>query len=168
MSDASCKKKAASEVLEPCAVKVARTVLRGAGGRKATCLPDVLEALRRCTGNTRLLVTGETARQADHSIMSRKIDTVRVKGRSEPVELFEVLGHAESEDAGLEGLRAAYAEALAWYERREWRRAGEAFESVARTWGGDGPSLVMGERCVGFSQREPGGEWDGVWQLETK
>jgi hypothetical protein len=26
-------------MLEPCAVKVARTVLRGAGGRKATCLP---------------------------------------------------------------------------------------------------------------------------------
>lgn len=28
-----------SERLEPCAVKVASTVLRGAGGRKATCLP---------------------------------------------------------------------------------------------------------------------------------
>lgn len=27
-------------MLEPCAVKVARTVLRGVGGRKATYLPD--------------------------------------------------------------------------------------------------------------------------------
>jgi hypothetical protein len=30
-------------MLEPCAVKVARTVLRGVGGRKATYLPDIRE-----------------------------------------------------------------------------------------------------------------------------
>jgi hypothetical protein len=30
---------------EPCAVKVASTVLRGAGGRKVTCLPDILSAI---------------------------------------------------------------------------------------------------------------------------
>lgn len=40
-----------SEVLEPCAVKVARTVLRGAGGRKATCLPDVSGKSRRLSGS---------------------------------------------------------------------------------------------------------------------
>lgn len=33
-----------SERLEPCAVKVASTVLRGAGGRKATCLPGLRAA----------------------------------------------------------------------------------------------------------------------------
>ena len=30
-----------SEMLEPCAMKVARTVLRGVGSREATYLPDV-------------------------------------------------------------------------------------------------------------------------------
>jgi len=32
-------------MLEPCAVKVARTVLRGVGGRKATYLPDICQAV---------------------------------------------------------------------------------------------------------------------------
>ena len=33
-----------SEMLEPCAVKVARTVLRGAGGRKVIRLPGLFNA----------------------------------------------------------------------------------------------------------------------------
>ena len=31
-------------MLEPCAMQVASTVLRGAGGRKATCLPGFTAA----------------------------------------------------------------------------------------------------------------------------
>ena len=38
---AALETRSVCEMREPCAVKVACVVLRGAGGRKVTCLPDL-------------------------------------------------------------------------------------------------------------------------------
>lgn len=96
----------------------------------------------------------ETAAQVEGLFTLREIDMVTVKGKTEPISIFEPY----------EGIAlAAYGEALAAYRAR-------SFEAAAEIWGaiGDGPSRVMAERAQTFLNNPPSEEWNGVWVISTK
>jgi adenylate cyclase len=126
-----------------------------------------LEGLNKVYG-TQILVAGRTASEAGDSIVARKIDVARVVGRREPVSLYEVLAPAGDGAEALERRSQAYAAALLRYESRDWAQGQEAFARVTSRWPDDGPARVMMERCAAFLERDPSGDWDGVWEIDSK
>lgn len=138
-----------------------------------TVMGDAVNLASRLEGvnkiyNTQILVTARTAQEAGDAVISRRIDTVRVVGRSEPVEIVEVLASADDPSHCPGHLQARYAKALTLYEARDWASAREAFEACARESEADGPSEVMARRCTEFIASPPDQYWDGVWNLATK
>lgn len=117
----------------------------------------------------RLLVTGTTASGLGPGYRLREVDRVAVKGKEEPVSLFEVL---DAEPKHLRRAKAAsapdFAEALRAFRARDWARARTGFERCAQQCPDDRASLLYLDRCDRFEARDPGPRWDGVTRLEEK
>jgi class 3 adenylate cyclase len=126
-----------------------------------------LEGLNKVYG-TSILITERTARAAEPFVLTRRVDRVRVVGRAEPVDLYEVLAERGQENGSLPKRCAAYAEAVSLYERRAWSDAETAFDRVAREFPEDSAARTMAERCAAFRQADPGADWDGVWTATAK
>jgi adenylate cyclase len=127
-----------------------------------------LEGLNKEYG-THILIsepTLQSARKAGRDYAVRELDSVRVKGRKEPVRLFELRGRAQrsSDEPLIEG----YAEGLALYRSQKFSQARLAFEALLERFPGDGPSTLMVQRCIDMSEAPPGADWDGVFLMEHK
>jgi len=125
-------------------------------------LASRLEGVNKLYG-TQILASERTAQESAPHIATRRIDTVRVMGRSEPVQLYEVLG----ENAGIDDTSARrnldYSRALELYSQRRWADAHTAFSEIP-----DAPALAMAGRCDAFVRAAPEPGWDGVWNLDQK
>jgi len=93
---------------------------------------------------------------------ARLIDCVIVKGKSVPLELFE-LQHKFSHENFREIARS-YNEAFALYQKGKFSEAERIFRSLSNT---DKPSAALGQRCAEFAAHPPQ-EWRGVFTLTTK
>jgi adenylate cyclase len=131
-------------------------------------LASRVEGLNKIYG-TNILVCPRTAAEAGRIVITRRLDRVRVIGRAEPVEPFEVLAERGTAAEAAALLRCeAYAEALSLYERRDWSAAAAAFKRVIREWPEDRAADVMAERCDTLRQAAPDADWDGVWSAMSK
>jgi class 3 adenylate cyclase len=127
-----------------------------------TALGDVVNLASRLEGvnkiyGTQILVDAETARLVKDQIPVRRIDIVRVVGRAEPVELYEIL--ADGAASHIDG----YQQAMELYIARQWSAARDIWAQID-----DPPARAMNARCEQFIQSDPGATWDGVWKLESK
>lgn len=87
-----------------------------------------LEALNKTYG-TQVLVGPATYAAARDRFRFREIDQVRVKGRSQALTVYELLGRCEDPDLNLEWL-ATFAEGLEAYRRNDWAAAARAFAAA--------------------------------------
>lgn len=126
-----------------------------------------IEAANKVYG-TRLLASGATAARAGGAVVAREIDRVRVVGRAEPIDLYEILAPAGALDPAREALAARYAEGLAAYRARDFAGAARAFEACLALAPGDGPSAALLARCRAFGTSPPPAAWDGCFDLESK
>lgn len=97
----------------------------------------------------------------------RLVDVVKVKGKSDAVQLIQIL---ESEiDPNALTLFDYGREA---YRDRDWDLAIERFTAASRMItgapDGDGPSAVFLARCEEFKRNPPPPDWDGSWALDSK
>jgi class 3 adenylate cyclase len=122
-----------------------------------------LQAINKLYG-TSILTTATTAREASKSVIARKIDTVRVPGRSEAVELYEILGDREEINGESNDRCARYAEAMHLYESRNFAGARDAFARLPD----DRAACAMAQRCEQLLRNGAGSSWDGVWTIESK
>jgi len=116
---------------------------------------------------TGILVTGATVKAANRSggrprFLFRELDRVRVKGRSEPVAVHELLAEHPA-PAELERLARRYGEALALYRGRRFAEAETAFRALDEaTPGGDPPAAVLAERCRRLATEGAPADWEPV------
>ncbi|HLL81566.1 MAG TPA: hypothetical protein VK420_02900, partial [Longimicrobium sp.] len=124
-------------------------------------LASRLEGAAKVYG-TRMLVAHETVEQARGMVRARELDWLRVKGKAQPVRVYEVLcRHTVEVPAHVE----TYARGLALYRERRFDAALEAFSAIADI---DPPARVFRERCQQLLAHPPGPEWDGVYSLDSK
>jgi adenylate cyclase len=130
-------------------------------------LSSRLEGLNKEYG-TRILVSEATFLAVqDHEIVFRELDSIRVKGKLQPVTIYEIMSVEAAKNGGKE-LADLFRRGREAYKQRNWRAGKVAFEEVLHRWPEDGPSKVFVARCEEYLAEDPGKEWDGVYVMRHK
>ena len=92
----------------------------------------------------------------------RKIDRIRVRGKGEPVRLFQIF---PPDSAPSNEMLEAFAAGRSAFIKRAWDEAERNFNAVLEMNPKDQVSTLDLERCRRFRQLEPPEHWDGVAML---
>jgi class 3 adenylate cyclase/CHASE2 domain-containing sensor protein len=124
-----------------------------------------LEGVNKFYG-TYTLISEFTASYAGDAFKLRPLDRIRVVGKSEPVEVSELLDETSAgiNPAGLEAFRTG----LELYRKKSFTKAKVSFKKALELMPGDGPSAVYIERCTDYLKNPPQVKWDGVYNLTAK
>ncbi len=118
--------------------------------------------------DTLILIGQRTAELAKNDVEVREIDLLRVKGKKEPVVVFELLARKGQLDDKKRHVIDVYLEGLAAYKMRNFSTACARFSEALALDPSDGPSRVYLERSTKYGQMPPPGEWDGVYEMTSK
>jgi adenylate cyclase len=132
-------------------------------------LASRLEGLNKFYG-TQILISEQTRREIGDEFVCREIDCVRVKGKTKPVVVYELLCR-RTEDAGGRAahVAGAFTQAFMAYRRRRFPDAIAALEAVRTNHGGGDPALdQFVARCRALVADPPPEGWDGVYDALTK
>jgi len=124
-----------------------------------------LESLTKQYG-VNIIVNARTAALAP-DFTYRELDLVRVKGKTEPVAIFEPLGLTTEVSEQRRQQLAAYMAALADYRAAKWQLAATAFETLKHQ-ADDLLYNVYLDRIDNFRRSPPPQGWDGVFDHLSK
>jgi adenylate cyclase len=128
-------------------------------------LAERLEAANKYYG-TSVLMCQYTAAKLQRPVLLREIDSIRVRGLTQPLAVYEALDHHTAESfARRAEVLEAYAEGLRLYRERDWTRAENCFGAASLANPEDRPSRVFWERCQQYIKVQPSESWDGVWTM---
>ena len=138
-----------------------------------TMIGDTVNLAARLEGtnkvyDTVMMIGQGTERLCRDVIVMRELDRVRVKGKTEPIAVFEPLGLVGETAATAVARKSVYEGALAAYRRQEFADARQLLETLIAEHGDDPPSRVLLERISWFEKEAPAPEWDGVFEMLTK
>lgn len=127
-----------------------------------------LESANKFYG-TQVLIAGPTVARMKTSLAMREVDLIRVKGKIEPVAIYEPLGYYPGpERAALTSAHERYQDAVRLYRQRRWQDAAACFDQVLALCPDDVPSRLYIDRCSYYTEAPPDDDWDGVWALTQK
>lgn len=117
----------------------------------------------------KMLVSDATVKKLKGTYRMREADRVVVKGKTEPVVIFECLDyHTEASFPNPMEVINHFKDGLAKYRRQDWEKAKGAFQEALKAHRGDKLSKIYMERCDYFQKNPPEKEWDGVWVMKEK
>ncbi len=129
-------------------------------------LASRLEGLNKVFG-TRLIVSETTYQVVRDQVVARELDLIRVKGKTQPVTIYQLLGRAGDGD-GFRDLLDRFHEALEAYRSGQWETAIGQFGEILKDYPDDGPTRVFVQRCWDLIEEPPEEEWDGVYVMKSK
>jgi adenylate cyclase len=137
-----------------------------------TVMGDNVNLASRLEGITKeyhvqLIISEATYRHVASQFVCRELDKIRVKGKTLPVNIYELMDVEENRSLH-QPLLNGFDGAMQEYRKQNWERAGELFAEVLSRFPDDGPTQVFLGRAVEFSENAPEGEWDGVYVMKTK
>ena len=133
----------------------------------AVNLASRLEGLNKEYGTT-LIVSKATLDETGDVFHDRFLDLVAVKGKREPVEVFEILEAEWLPGIHVSPALRAYDEGIELYRERDWLGAAAKFQEALRLSPDDGPASVYLKRCEELMSDPPPVDWDGVYVMTRK
>ena len=137
-----------------------------------TVMGDNVNLASRLEGMTkqyrsRVIISEGTYGQVAHQFVAREVDRIRVKGKKQPVVIYELLAPI-SERQTHATLLAQYNAALDVYRSQNWHEAAGKFGELLAAYPDDGPTQVLLQRCLEFIEEPPDPDWDGVYVMKSK
>ena len=123
-----------------------------------------LEGLNKVYG-TKVIISQNTARKLSDKFQRRELDFVQVKGKREPVGIYELIDPEKGVEA--EAIEA-YQRGLMGYCAGHWKYAEEGFNDALKSAPTDKPSMIMLDRIEILKKHPPGDDWVGVWKYDSK
>jgi adenylate cyclase len=118
--------------------------------------------------SAQILCSEGTYRKLKGTYRMREVDKVIVKGKTEPVGVYEVLDyHTEETFPHLPEVVGLFRGALGYYRKGEFDRAIKQFQEALALHPGDRLSATYIERCE-YLKAHPPENWDGVWVMKSK
>lgn len=132
-----------------------------------TAMGDTVNLASRLEGvnkeyGTFICVSESVVRAAASEFVFRELDTIKVKGKTEGVRIFELVGFSDDPHIGRNKI-SAYESALALYREGRFKEAKKAFGSILS----DAPSVAMAERCESLAKGKTVLE-NGVFTMTSK
>lgn len=125
-----------------------------------------LEGINKEYG-TRIIISQFTYDAVKSSFIAREVDRVRVKGKLEPVRIYELICEGEPTDS-VRNLLSLFNEGYELYHKRKFREAHEIFKKALVVSQNDPVSELYVERCETYLDAAPPEDWDGVYVMKTK
>lgn len=135
-----------------------------------TAIGDTVNLSSRLEGMTKvygvkILVSDITYQAVRSDYALRELDRVKVKGKNEPVGVYELMGeHSDSNISLMKG----FAIALNAYRAKQFSSAKIGFQKLISTYPNDGPTRLYIDRCSEYEKNPPQEGWDGVYVATTK
>lgn len=140
--------------------------------RAYTVMGDAVNLGARLEGITKVygvgIAVGVATRLAAPEFAWRELDLVRVKGKNEPVAVYEPLGKPADLAAGVLEEVAQWEAALAQVRAQQWDAAEQAIAALAARHPARGLYALYLERIAHYRANPPGADWDGVTTFDTK
>ena len=116
-----------------------------------------------------ILISEYTYRKLRGTYRAREIDMVVVKGKTEPVGVYEILDyHTEETYPQMSDAMGHFRDGLAKYRAGAFDGALALFEKVLGVNPNDKTAKLYVERCHHLTANPPPGDWHGVWVMEEK
>jgi len=116
-----------------------------------------------------ILVSDAVYEKIKGRIFTRRLDVVRVKGKTQPVTLYEVICKKGKEKPNQVEFVKLYEQGLDAYLKKTWASATTAFKEAQKVLKAeDKSSQILIERCKAYKADPPPANWDGVYTRTTK
>jgi adenylate cyclase len=137
-----------------------------------TVMGDNVNLASRLEGMTkqyrsRVIISEGTYNQVSDQFVAREVDRIRVKGKKQPVVIYELLAPLAEREAYAD-LLTKFNQALTTYRSQNWPEAAEQLSDLLTKYPNDGPSQVLLQRCQEFIEESPASNWDGVYVMKSK
>jgi adenylate cyclase len=140
--------------------------------RAYTVMGDAVNLGSRLEGITKVygvgIAVGAATRLAAPEFVYRELDLVRVKGKNEPVAIYEPLGKPHELAPAVMDELAQWDAALVLVRSQQWDAAQDAIAALAAAHPERGLYPLYLERIAHYRAHPPGQDWDGVTSFDTK
>lgn len=131
-------------------------------------LASRLESATKYYG-TGILISEFTMGRLTERHLTREIDRIKVKGKTRPVSIHEVLDfYNPAVCPDMEYVMGSFQEGTHLYRRGSWSEAIACFQRALRLCPGDTVSRLYIDRCTHLMEKPPEDVWDGVWVMTEK
>jgi adenylate cyclase len=114
---------------------------------------------------TYIMISEFTAERIGDGFVLRRLDRLVVKGKTEPITVFEVVGRKGQVADDVLARLAKFDEGLALHDARDFAAARALFLKLAPS---DPPSAVYAGRCETYSETPPPADWQGEFTMTHK
>jgi adenylate cyclase len=131
-------------------------------------LASRLESLNKFYGTS--FIVSETVKTAvsEHFVL-RKLDRIIVKGKTEPINIYELLGLKNEADQVTDiDFAELFNLAMNDYYNRTWIKAANNFARAHKIRPHDAHAKKMYRICVAFDKEQPDKSWDGIVKFSEK
>ena len=150
-----------------------------------TMMGDMVNLAARCESGAKaygayIMVTEETKLESQYTkddIAFRYLDKIVVKGRKQPVAMFEPTGFMKELNQETQDCLDCFSQGINKYLAQDWEGALKMFEKAKAMEPNkpgvtpgvkDNPSMILIDRVKTMRENPPGDDWDGVYVMTSK
>lgn len=156
-------------------INTGKVVFGSVGARSRmdfTSIGDTVNLAARLEGankayGSKAIITEAVFDKLKDSFVCRELDFIKVKGKNEPVRIYEILQTKTAAVDKLYEIKDLFEKGLAAYRKQSWDKAESMFQLCNEKYQ-DMPSIVFLDRIAHFKTNPPPKKWDGVFEMKVK
>jgi adenylate cyclase len=116
---------------------------------------------------THILISEFTYEKVKDQFQCMEIDSVRLKGKTRPVRIYQLMGRKDAAASQAETIRYFH-QGLQFYKEQKWDKALEAFKTVSAMDKELYAAQIYMERIAKLKSTPPPPDWDGAFTMKEK